>query len=101
MKKVLLFSMIAMAVLCLAVACDGPHEHIKGEPVRENEVGSTCTKLGSYDEACYCTICGEELERITYSVPLKAHDYGEGGKQFDNCQACGKSRFELDPIPIP
>ena len=37
--------------------------HVEGETVIENATAATCTQEGSYDEAIYCTACGEELSR--------------------------------------
>ena len=56
--------------------------HTSGEPVRENEVAATETENGSYDEVVYCTVCDEELSRVTKTIPATGgtvcdHEYGE------------------------
>lgn len=33
------------------------------DPVRENEVPSTCNVKGTYDEVIYCALCNEEISR--------------------------------------
>ena len=43
--------------------------HIAGEAVHENEVASTCTKNGHYDEVVYCTVCHAELSRKQVITP--------------------------------
>ena len=47
--------------------------HTNSEAVTENEVGATCTTDGSYDTVVYCTVCGEELSRVTTTVPSAGH----------------------------
>ena len=37
--------------------------HDPGEAVKENEIETTCTQSGSWDEVVYCTICDEEISR--------------------------------------
>ena len=43
--------------------------HTAGAVVIENNVAPTCQKDGSYDEVVYCDVCGEELSRVTVTVP--------------------------------
>lgn len=47
--------------------------HAAGEPKIENKVEPDCTKEGSYDIVIYCETCGEELSRVTKTVPAKGH----------------------------
>lgn len=54
-----------------------PKAHVKGEYVIENVIDATCTETGYYDEVYYCTVCGEELERITRPTGALGHTYGE------------------------
>ncbi|WP_295158249.1 fibronectin type III domain-containing protein [uncultured Ruminococcus sp.] len=42
--------------------------HKKGEAVKENYVAPTYTADGSYDMVVYCTECGEELSRETFTI---------------------------------
>lgn len=54
-----------------------PKAHVKGEYVIENVIDATCTETGYYDEVYYCTVCGEELERINRPSGALGHTYGE------------------------
>lgn len=51
------------------------HQHVEGEPVKENEIAATCTQKGSYDKVVYCKDkdCGEELSRENITVPASGH----------------------------
>ena len=51
--------------------------HTAGETVIENNVSSTCTTEGSYDEVVCCDVCGEELSRETVVVDKLGHTPGE------------------------
>ena len=51
-------------------------DHTAGEPVRENEVGTTCDAEGSYDEVVYCTVCKGEISRDHKIVASLGHNYG-------------------------
>lgn len=51
--------------------------HTPGDPVRENSIGVSCTKDGSYDEAVYCKVCTEEVSRVHHIIPALGHDFGE------------------------
>ena len=52
-------------------------KHAPAEPVRENEIEPTCEGTGSYDEVVYCSVCGEELSRVTRTVDALGHAPGE------------------------
>ncbi len=67
-------------------------EHVRGDAVKENEVGPTCTEDGSYDEVCYCTVCGEEISREAKTVPASGHTAGaevEENRVEATCAAAG------------
>lgn len=49
------------------------HEHTAGEAVVENNVEPNCTDAGSYDTVTYCTVCGEEVSRVTTTVDPLGH----------------------------
>lgn len=51
--------------------------HTAGESVRENEVAAGCTTEGSYEDAVYCKICGEEISREKTTIPKLGHEWGE------------------------
>lgn len=59
----------------LTTAKTEPTKHNKVTS-RENEIAATCTKAGSYDEVTKCSICGEELSRVTKSIPATGHTAG-------------------------
>lgn len=43
--------------------------HSPQDPVRENEKKATCIRAGSYEEVVYCSICENEISRITKTIP--------------------------------
>ena len=45
--------------------------------VTENETAATCTGDGGYDEAAYCTVCGDEISRTHFTVNANGHTPGE------------------------
>ncbi|MBE6534336.1 MAG: hypothetical protein E7678_05145, partial [Ruminococcaceae bacterium] len=47
--------------------------HTPAEAVRENEVDSTCSEVGSYDEVVYCSVCEIELSRVEKEISKKDH----------------------------
>ncbi len=47
--------------------------HKDGDAVKENEVSSSCTQEGFYEEVVYCMVCGEELSRKTIIIPASGH----------------------------
>ena len=51
--------------------------HTEGEVVYENVSDATCTEGGTGDAVVYCSVCGEELSRITSTVPALGHTDGE------------------------
>ena len=54
--------------------------HTSGTPVRENEVAAQPGSTGSYDEAVYCTVCGDEISRTPMTIPALPMpiDFGDG-----------------------
>ena len=51
--------------------------HTEGEVVYENVSDATCTEGGKGDAVIYCSVCGEELSRVTSTVPALGHTDGE------------------------
>ena len=49
--------------------------HTPGDVVTENEIAPSCTNLGSYDNAVYCTVCKTELSRTTQTTNKKSNAY--------------------------
>ena len=47
--------------------------HTPASAVIENEINSTCSKLGSYDEVVKCSACGIELSREEKEISRKDH----------------------------
>ena len=50
------------------------HVHVPGTAVEENRIDATCSEVGSYDEAVYCSECGEEISRERKELPKVDHD---------------------------
>ena len=48
-------------------------EHTPSFAVTENMVNSTCKEAGHYDLVTYCSICNEEIRRITMSLGVSPH----------------------------
>ena len=97
-KKHLLWGLIPAICLILLVAyfamgtakpANDVHTHPELFRVIENEVASTCTEQGSYDEVIYCAQCGEEVLRTHILKGMPTH-------QFENqkCIICGKDQRE-------
>ena len=51
--------------------------HTPGDVVVENEIGVTCTTDGSHDEVTYCTVCEEELTRVSKKIAALGHTAGD------------------------
>ena len=85
------------------------HQHVEGEAAAENVVEPGCIDGGSYDLVVYCTVCGEELSRVTVTEPALGHSfpdeytveveptYTSAGLKSRECTRCG----ELDDVLIP
>ena len=76
-------------------------EHVAGEAVKENVQAAEGDRLGSYEMAVYCTVCGEELTRTYTTVTPTGHELihtdgqeatctEEGIKAHWLCLTCGK-----------
>ena len=52
--------------------------HNPGDEIVENRVEPTCEEAGSYDSVVYCTVCGEEVSRVTTEIDPIGHDWDEG-----------------------
>lgn len=77
--------------------------HTPADPVKENEILSTYTKPGSYDEVVCCAVCGDELSRKTIVTPIIDHVHQfesavtkestckEEGIMTNTCILCGES----------
>lgn len=85
--------------------------HSSAEAVKENEVAATCETAGSYDEVVYCSVCHEEVSRVTKTIPIdeEAHDWGEwvqtkaptateSGEEIRICEH-NPSHYETRKIP--
>lgn len=67
------------------------HYHNPGTPVRENEQPATCKTAASYESVTYCTICGEELSRVTVyegAPNPDAHNPGEPVRENEQPATC-------------
>lgn len=66
------------------------HDHVAGEPVRENEVAPDCENPGSYDEVIYCTFpdCGEKISTNHVIVEKLNHIPGEAVKENEVAPGC-------------
>ena len=62
--------------------------HISAEAVRENEIKSTCTVKGSYDEVVYCKVCGNVISRVTKDMDLAAHTPGAAVRENEIKSTC-------------
>ena len=52
--------------------------HIAGSAVKENVVDAGCEEEGSYEEVVYCTVCKEELSRVSKTIPAGNHEWNDG-----------------------
>ena len=58
-------------------------EHEPSIPIEENRIEASCTVKGSYDRVVKCSVCGDEISRVTY-VLRKPHEAVDG-----ECTSCG------------
>ena len=72
--------------------------HIAGEAVEENRVEPDCVNDGSFETVVYCTVCDEELSRVTNTIDALGHTYEsvttapdctEKGYTTYTCTVCG------------
>ena len=71
--------------------------HTPGAPVKENEVKGDCLTESSHDTVFYCSVCGEELQRDTTTVPAPGH---KDENADDYCDACGESLVDMTTIAL-
>ncbi len=84
--------------------------HTESEAVIENEKETSCSADGSYDTVIYCTVCGDEISRVTTVVPALPHtevtDEGkeanctdDGVTEGTHCSVCGEVVIAQEVIP--
>ena len=61
--------------------------------MKEKEVAPTCTTAGSYDEVVCCSVCGEELSRVTVTVAALGHIYGQVAFENEIAPTCTEPGF--------
>lgn len=68
--------------------------HTPGEVKKTDEILPTCTRAGSRSEVTYCSICGEEINRVTIAVDAIGHDWDEGKVTAEpTCAQEGRREF--------
>ena len=91
----------------------GLADHTPGEPVKENDIASTCYSYGGYDMVTYCTVCEEPIgsEHFDYDT-LAPHDWSdweetspasctEPGEKYRYCknEGCEEKEYgEIDAL---
>lgn len=65
-----------------------PLGHTAGEGKVENNVAPTCTQTGSYDVATYCTVCGTETSRETFTSDVLLHTPGASVSENSVAPTC-------------
>ena len=58
--------------------------HIADKAVIENYIAPTLTTEGSGDSVVYCTVCGEELSRVSFTLPVSDHEHIAGEPVVEN-----------------
>lgn len=61
--------------------------------VIENEVAATCTTAGGYDTVTYCSVCGEETERVSTTIDALGHDYDVRESVVATCTTDGYTTY--------
>ena len=76
-------------------------DHVAGEAVEENRIEPDCVNNGSYDIVVYCTVCGNDVNRETYTIDALGHTYPTtwsqeerevgilSGVHYKDCEVCG------------
>ena len=78
-----------------------PTGHTPTEAVVENEKAATCTENGAYDSVVYCSVCNEEISRVTEATDVVPHQLvlveykaptadDDGNIEYHQCSTCGK-----------
>lgn len=58
---------------------DITHTCTPGSAMRENEIAATCKSEGSFEIVTYCSVCSQELSRISQTTEKTLiHDYANG-----------------------
>ncbi|MBQ9531691.1 MAG: leucine-rich repeat protein [Eubacterium sp.] len=74
-------------------------DHTPAAAVKENEVASTCTTNGTYDEVVYCSVCGEEVERTQRSLDLDPKVHTPSALTYENIVAAScKNEGSYDEV---
>ncbi len=74
------------------------HTHTPAEAVKENEIAATCKAEGSFDEVVYCSVCGEEISRVTKTIEkLTTHTPAEAVKENEVAATC-KAEGSYDEV---
>ncbi|MDO5138152.1 MAG: BspA family leucine-rich repeat surface protein [Oscillospiraceae bacterium] len=63
--------------------------HAPGETQQENVISPDCENQGSYEEAVYCTVCGQELSREEKISEALGHDLQKTEKLEATCEEDG------------
>ncbi len=95
--------LLLIAIICASAALSScgifaptgtKHEHIGGDPVKENTKDATCSAEGSFDEVVYCKRCDDEMSRTKKTLPIKpdahkAADATEENRAEATCKSDG------------
>ena len=62
--------------------------HTPADAVEENRFAPTCTDIGGYDLAVYCTVCSIELSREHIEVPADGHTHANAVEENRFAPTC-------------
>ena len=83
---------LVIVALCVIITIIIPkneeHHHTAFSSVKENEVPSTCTAGGSYDEVVYCTDCNAEIMRTARGIEKLPHKLSKSVKENEVDSTC-------------
>ena len=65
-----------------------PGGHTPAAAVKENIVGALCTDGGRYDSVVYCSVCRQELSRVTVLTEAIGHTAAEAVTENEKAPAC-------------